>query len=320
MELYLKKYFWVVNLVALAACAALLAKGVNHVVEAKYLLGPAKQKARPRLIPHLPTTPKPSDGEKKDDTLVSTRNVFCLTCEPPKPVDVGAANTAPSDPNHPPATSLPLTLLATSVSRYDESLSGATIANTSNNKVGSYWLGEEIPGAGDITDIRPRWVDFHNKALNRVERLDLLGQAAPPPVAPSAAPTAPVAATGNPEADLQADIDKGVRKIDDTHYEVDRGLVDKILGDPSVIARSARIVPSIKDGKANGFKMYAIRPNSVYAKIGMQNGDTINSINGYEITSPDKALEIYTKVKSASSLSVQVTRRGQPVTMEYTIK
>ena len=85
-------------------------------------------------------------------------------------------------------------------------------------------------------------------------------------------------------------MDQGVKKLDDTHYEIDRALLTKILSDPSVIARAARIVPSIKEGKANGFKMYAIRPNSPYSRIGFQNGDTIHSINGFEMTSPDKAL------------------------------
>jgi general secretion pathway protein C len=221
---------------------------------------------------------------------------------------------------HPQTTSLPLVLLATAVSS-NEDMSSATISNSQSNRSGSYWVHEVIPDAGEIVAIRPRWVDFKNKNTQRLERVYLLGIAAPAPPPPMAPPVAPpVPGVASAEGDLSADIDKGVHKIDDTHYEVDRALVDKILLDPSQIMRSARIVPSIKDGKANGFKMYAIRPNSVYAKIGMQNGDTIQSINGFEITSPDKALEVYTKVKSANSLSVQITRRGQPVSMDYQIK
>ena len=45
--------------------------------------------------------------------------------------------------------------------------------------------------------------------------------------------------------------------------------------------------------------MYAIRPNSLFGKIGLQNGDTIKSINGIDMSSPDKALEVYTKVRVA---------------------
>jgi general secretion pathway protein C len=321
MEIYLKKYFWVLNLVVVGVCATLAAKGVNHIVEGKYLLPPAQPAARRPVL--AANQPRPVDNaSKKDDKLVVDRNIFCATCEPPKPVDTSAGPQVAYDPNNPPATSLPLVLLATAIASNDAAMSSATIANTSNNRSGSYWLGESIPEAGEITSIKPRWIDFKNKANgDRVERLDITGVAAPtsaPPVASVAPPPMP---TPSGEAgDLTADIDKGVRKIDDTHYEIDRGLVDKIIGDPSQVMRQARIVPSIKDGKANGFKMYAIRPNGVYAKIGMQNGDTIHSINGYEITSPDKALEVYTKVKSASSLSMQLTRRGQPVSMEYVIK
>ena len=316
MDLYLKKYFWAVHLIAIALCAWLAARGTVHVVEAKFLLGDAKKKAVRSSRPVA--TPKPVTELTKDDTFVAARNLFCLTCEPPKP-DSPTGPVVPDDPLHPPATSLPLVLLATAVSSSDESLSSATLSNTQSNRSGSYWVHEHIPDAGEILSIRPRWVDFRNKSSNRIERVDLLGIAAPPP--PISAPTPPIS-TGapTPEGDLTAEVDKGVHKVDDSHYNIDRSLVDKILNDPSQIARSARIVPSIKDGKANGFKMYAIRPNSVYAKIGMQNGDTIHSINGFEITSPDKALEVYTKVKSANSLSVQITRRGQPVTMDYQIK
>lgn len=320
MDLYLKKYFWVVTLFAIAICAILAARAVNHVLEAKYLLGDAKKKVL--HAPRMPTMPRPvTEVATKDADMVSTRNIFCLTCEPPKP-DVGPVGpVVVDDPLHPPATSLPLVLLATAVSSNEE-MSSVSVSNSQTNRSGSYWMHEFIPDAGEIVSIRPRWVDFRNKSSQRVERLDLLGIAAPPPpppVTPSIAPPVPGVASADPN-DISADVEKGVHKIDDTHYDVDRALVDKILLDPSQIMRSARIVPSIKDGKANGFKMYAIRPNSVYAKIGMQNGDTIQSINGFEITSPDKALEVYTKVKSANSLSVQITRRGQPVSMDYQIK
>ncbi|MBI4508081.1 MAG: hypothetical protein HY698_00495 [Deltaproteobacteria bacterium] len=322
MEIYLKKYFWVVHLLVVVTCAALLAKGVNHIVEANYLLGetPKKAATRPRAFkPMAPPKPAPS----KDGEAVSSRNLFCSTCEPPKP-DLPTLAPTPSGPV---PTSLPLALLATGVARYGR-YSSATILNTQTNRSGSYWLSEEIPDAGRIMAITPRWVEFENRSAGgRRERVDLLG--APPPgasytssVPPPSMPQPSIQPMpgGSPEADLVAELERGVRKIDDTRYQIERSLVDKVLTDPTMVARSARIVPSIKDGKANGFKMYAIRPNSVYWKLGFQNGDTIHSINGFEMTSPDKALEVYTKVKSATNLTVELSRRGQPVTMQYMIK
>ena len=52
----------------------------------------------------------------------------------------------------------------------------------------------------------------------------------------------------------------------------------------------------------------------------MQNGDVISAINGLEITSPEKALEVYAKLKSASHLSLGLERNGQRITKDYTIR
>ncbi len=87
-----------------------------------------------------------------------------------------------------------------------------------------------------------------------------------------------------------------------------------------MLATSARFVPSIKDGKPNGFKLYAIRPNSIFGKMGLQNGDTLKSINGNDMTTPDAALALYSKLRNASHLSVQVERRGETVPLDYTIR
>ena len=122
-----------------------------------------------------------------------------------------------------------------------------------------------------------------------------------------------------PKNELAAAIEEGVKKIDDTTYEIDRSVVEKVIANPMAV-RGARIVPSIKNGKPNGFKLYAIRPSSVYAKIGLMNGDTLHAVNGFELTTPDKALEVYTKVRESNSLSVNITRRGKPVTLNYSIK
>jgi general secretion pathway protein C len=82
----------------------------------------------------------------------------------------------------------------------------------------------------------------------------------------------------------------------------------------------ARIVPSFKNGEANGFKLFAIRPGSLYSKIGIQNGDIIHKINGFSMNSPDKALEVYQKLKSARSIDVELTRRGRNQKMTYNIQ
>ena len=165
--------------------------------------------------------------------------------------------------------------------------------------------------------MRGKFVDFENASTRRVERISLGGEAPPPAVA-EAKPDEETAE--KPKDDLLASIDAGIKKVDDSNYDIDRALVDKVLANPMGVAKGARVVPSIKNGKPNGFKLYAIRPSSVYAKIGLTNGDTLSAINGMELTTADKALEVYTKLREATSLEVEITRRGKPMTLKYTIR
>ena len=111
----------------------------------------------------------------------------------------------------------------------------------------------------------------------------------------------------------------GVTKMSPTDYKVERAEVDRALSNLNEVATQARIVPSFKNGKANGFKMFSIKPGSIYSKIGLQNGDVIQKINGYDMNSPDRALEIYTKLRDATSLSIELQRGGNTQTMNYAI-
>lgn len=109
-------------------------------------------------------------------------------------------------------------------------------------------------------------------------------------------------------------------KIDETHYQVPRATVDAWLANPMGVAKGARIVPSVKNGQANGFKLYAVRPSSPYARLGLHNGDTVHAINGFSLATAEDALEVYTKLRGATKVELDISRRGKPVflTIEVT--
>ena len=78
-----------------------------------------------------------------------------------------------------------------------------------------------------------------------------------------------------------------------------------------------RIVPAFRDGVATGFKLFQIRPDSIYARVGIQNGDVIRRLNGFDINSPDKALEAYSKLREANHIEVEIERNGSLITKTY---
>lgn len=318
MEQYIKKYFGWLPVIVVICCAVLAAKAANHIVEQKALPDSSKVGKAKALVPKAGSSNKPKKKRSKKGEPVAKRNMFCSECVPAtEEVATGG------DSNSPPLTSLPLRLLATNVSAESDEASFATILNTSTERQGAYGIGQDIHGNGEILRIMAKYVDFKNPTSSRVERLSLVAEsprAEPSPTpSPFGRPSPPRPSRG-PQNELLSMVDEGVNKISPTEFELDKKVVDKVLENPMAVAKGARIVPSIKNGKANGFKLYAIRPSSLYAKIGLVNGDTIHSINGFDLTSPDKALEVYTKLREATSLSVNATRRGKPVTINYTIK
>jgi general secretion pathway protein C len=106
----------------------------------------------------------------------------------------------------------------------------------------------------------------------------------------------------------------------DHRYEVQRSTLNSVLGNLALLSRSARIVPEVRAGRPAGSRLFAVRPDGPFAKIGLQNGDVIASINGLEMTSPEKALELYAKLKSANHLDLGLERNGQKISSDYTIR
>lgn len=308
MQELLKRYPWAIAAVVVAICVVLAATATSYVIEGKFLSDP-EHVAKP-----TPVIPSPSQLLKpprsKDGTAFAARNMFCSECTPP----VQVANNDPSSIVN---TALPLLLLATNVGVTDDA-SYATIINTESQRQGAFAVGDRIPGAtGPLKEVHYKYVDFENNG--RVERLVLAGATAPVASAAPVAAAEPSAGEGSGD-ELQTAIDNGVKKINDNTYEIDRSLVDRVLANPMGVAKGARLVPAVKNGKPDGFKLYAIRPNSVYAKLGLQNGDTLQSINNFELTSVDKALEVYTKLREASSLEVDILRRGKQEKLKYSIR
>lgn len=112
----------------------------------------------------------------------------------------------------------------------------------------------------------------------------------------------------------------GIEKSGENEYTVPQADVDYALGNLDKMAREARVVPNFSDGQTNGFKVFAIRRNSALRKMGLKNNDVLTSVNGYDLSNTEKALEIYGKLQSEKSFSLEILRNGEPVTLEYGIK
>ena len=115
---------------------------------------------------------------------------------------------------------------------------------------------------------------------------------------------------------------EGVTKVNDFEYHIDRGLLDEKLQDLGALGREARVIPNYdrESGSYKGFKLIGVRPNSLYRNIGIRSGDVILQVNGEEMNSPSKALELFTKLQTSNAISLDIKRRGKVETLTYKIQ
>jgi general secretion pathway protein C len=134
----------------------------------------------------------------------------------------------------------------------------------------------------------------------------------PPPTRASAAATVPPVVPSPPVALFPWAI---VRESD-TEYLLDRRLLDLVLEDQANLMKSVRVVPSTAHGKTYP-RLFGARSDSLLGMLGFRDGDLLESINGFDLSTPERALEAYARLRSADVLEARVSRGGRIVTLLY---
>lgn len=99
--------------------------------------------------------------------------------------------------------------------------------------------------------------------------------------------------------------------------EISRAYLEQQAEAANHLASNVRIVPHLSDNHPDGFKLYAIRPGSIFSKLGFHNGDTILRVNGLELSSPDRCLTVYSRLHDVDYVVVDLERNRVPFRLEY---
>ena len=193
---------------------------------------------------------------------------------------------------------------------------------TAEGKTLLYRQGMQVEGH-EVVGIREQRVFLRpsGRPLCQIAMFAPPPSAVPPPEPPAAAPAGDEKPPPAPKSSIsEEELNTGITQVSDTKYNVSRTLLDKVLGAQSELMRAARVIPFEENGRTVGVKVYGIRRAALLGKLGIQNGDVLRTINGFDLSSPDSALEAYTKLREMDQFSIAMIRRGQPRTMEYTVK
>ena len=289
----------------------------------------AASSATPRLASRAALQNEPSARELA--TAVLLRNMFdsqtgAIAWDPPYVEPAGYPNANPDGPivdpmGEPEVCQGTLRLVASFVVPRVAALSFASIE--ANGKTLLYRAGMQVEGH-DIVGIREHRVFMRplGRPLCQITMFkppDVPGQPAVAVVEPPDDPWTP--GTNVVQGGLTEDeLEQGITQVSDTQYTIARSVLDKALSNQSELMRAARMIPYEENGRVAGVKVYGIRRKSLLGRLGVQNGDVLRTINGFDLSSPDSALEAYTKLRSMDKLTIAMVRRGQPRNMDYSVK
>lgn len=312
----LRRNFWVVTLGLTGLAAFFGARGLAGVMGG-LVIPDEKAFAQPPLVPRVvPVASAERSQHATSADAILARNPFDSQTGP---LNGAAASDEPiaavdmSDPSNLPTCDGVRVLVIAASSNPDWSF--AALSTPSDPKSVLRRRGGEIAGK-TVEAVGWNRVVFRGSGqFCQVELLQAQAAAAAAPVAP---PIGGASAGGPPVIDPS--ISKGIVRVSATEFNVDRGVVDKILENQAELMKTARIVPEQENGKVVGIRLFGVRSDTLLGVLGMENGDRLETINGFDMTSPEKALEAYARLRTADHLTIKVNRRGGPMNIDYNIK
>lgn len=330
MNWLFRRHFWVVHLVLLGITALILAKAFTTVVG--YWLS--------KKIPELPTSKSLVQREEpltlRDFAIANERNLFdakreqLVTAEGSveEEIDPGRWQDAKR-------STLPLKLVSTLVF-FDPFDSRAQILDMSAGTASIFSLGicepyekknnleietvipadewepdrpcNDVFGAATLVRIEEFRVYIFNERSKKYEYLSLL--------ADDIGPIRPLATAAVDHGDEGS----GIRKVGATSYEIDQKEFDKAMSNVAKLMTEARAVPEMDaSGNLVGFKIAYLKEGSLFDKIGIERMDILTRINGYELNSNEKALQLFSKLRSADRFTIDIKRGDRSVTLDYSV-
>jgi general secretion pathway protein C len=316
----LRRHFWAVILALVAVAAFLGAQGMTQIVGASLAVTEKELAAAP-LTGRLAPAPSAFSQHSTNAEPILARNPFDSVTGPLNAVAVSLPDQAPSatpdlsDPmSAPECDGVRILVIAASA---DPDWSFAAFETQAEQ--GKSFLRRR---GGDVGGKKVAFIGWDRVWMSMGNQLCQSRMFKPPALASAAAAAsvAPPAAPAGGASAISSEIKNGIQKLSDTEFKIDRGVVDKILENQAELMRQARIVPEQENGKVVGIRLFGVRPDTLLGTLGMENGDRLEKINGFDMTSPESALEAYARLRTADHLTVSLNRHGQPTNVDYNIK
>ena len=190
------------------------------------------------------------------------------------------------------------------------------LESVTDRKADTFLVGESVPGDAVISDIQRDKVFFMRSGCP--EFLELLQPELPKRrVAGERKRLSKPVVTGDGESGYREDgFERTGTAVAATRQWVERA----ITVDFAKTLQDAKASPNQVNGEIKGFVLTRIRPDSVYEKMGMQDGDVIEAINGIELNDAARAIQTLNAMRNENNLEIRMKRGGSSSTLNVQVK
>ncbi|MBQ9242566.1 MAG: PDZ domain-containing protein [Proteobacteria bacterium] len=117
-----------------------------------------------------------------------------------------------------------------------------------------------------------------------------------------------------------------VKKVGNDTYEVSGEAVAMIKKNPNALKNNPqygalpKVTPVYKGGNIGGFRLMGVESGSIYAKLGLKSGDTINDVNGQAIEGAQQAMALLDALKPGQDVKLKINRAGAEKVLTFQVK
>jgi general secretion pathway protein C len=275
----MKRYFLILNIFLIAAAVFWAARDVRKIISVR------QDNAQPS--PHK-GEPVPTSAEKNilplsDYTAICDRNLFNVETK-------AAEKTIPIKIDSLKQTALALKLWGTVT---DNDGKDYAVIESKGGKQNLYRTGDTVQNATVKLILREKVVLLVN---GKDEMLDMEKLSHP--------------VRSNPNSN-------GLQQRPSQRIQLKKSQIENATESVSELMREVNLRPYFENGKPSGLILSRIRPDSIFKKMGLINGDIIKKIDGETISSVKKVLQRYENLKTSGDVVLEIKRRGRIQQIEY---
>jgi len=293
-----ERYLVALNFLLIAGSAYFAARSMNDLFARWFIVVPP--------APHIAPAPPPSPPlSRQSYDLIVQRDIF------------NAVKIQPVVALPPSAPALDLHLKLVGTSHLTRTKPYAIVENDISRVQELYQLGDRVADAGELIAIKKAEIVInHNGQLItlKIDEEPLTSAVLTPAPAPYRA------SRRHRAGKRLAGFSRYIRQIGPNDFEVDRKAVESNLQNLRPLLSQIRASPNLENGKTDGYQLSEVQPGSLFAEMGLRDGDIVSAVNGQELNDPTQVISMLSSLREQNSVSVTVQRFGQPVQYNFAIR